>query len=275
MFDNLHNKLFAMWKMFDDICQRNNITYFFDSGCAIGAVREHDFIPWDDDIDIAILRSEYERLKAVLCRELDPKYKLIEPKHYAPYFFDFIPRLIDTTVPLRKETDEDKAYKNYQNRLSIDFIILDNVPDSKLLQKAIVFRCKFLYAMARSKRYKLKEQKYTFAEKIFSKVCFSLGKHFSLDTLIDRYERNTLRYKNIKSNSLIRSNSVVYFIDCFNASYYEEVIYQPFHGGSAPLPKGYHAILSQMYGDYMTPSKNYKGFIKHVEYGTEHKPKQI
>ncbi len=264
MLEDLHNKLYEMWQMFDAICQRNNITYYFDSGSAIGAVREHDFIPWDDDMDVAILRSEYERLKGILPGELAPRYRFVEPRDYAPYFFDFIPKLIDTTVPLRKETEEDRAYNNFQNRLSIDFIILDTVPDSKLLQKLIVFKCKFYYGMARSKRYKAKTDNQTFVERMMSRVCFILGKPYSLERLIEKYERNTLRYRNRKTNTLIRSNSLLYYIDCYKSADYEETVYLPFHGGRAPLPKGYHAILTQIYGDYMTPAKNYKGFIPHI-----------
>lgn len=265
MHEELHNKLYEMWKIFDDICQRNHITYFFDSGSAIGAVREHDFIPWDDDIDVAIKRSEYERLKDVLLRELPPHYRFIEPKDYSPYFFDFVPKLLDMTVPLRKETDEDRAYHNYQNRLSIDFIILDAVPDSKILQRIILLKCKFYYGLARSKRYKLKTEKLSLSEMILSTACFMLGKPYRLESLIEKYERNTLRYRNTKSDTVIRSNSILYFVDCFKSTYYDEIVYLPFHGGSAPLPKGYHAVLTQMYGDYMTPKKDYKGLVAHTE----------
>lgn len=48
------------------VCEEYGVTYFYDSGALIGAVRHHDFIPWDDDIDVAFTREEYNKLKPYL-----------------------------------------------------------------------------------------------------------------------------------------------------------------------------------------------------------------
>ena len=53
--------LLTMLKDFDAVCRKHNIRYQLFAGTALGAVREHGFIPWDDDIDVILLRSEYER----------------------------------------------------------------------------------------------------------------------------------------------------------------------------------------------------------------------
>ena len=47
------------------VCEEYGVTYFYDSGALIGAVRHHDFIPWDDDIDVAFTREEYNKLKSI------------------------------------------------------------------------------------------------------------------------------------------------------------------------------------------------------------------
>lgn len=266
MFEQLHENLIEMWDVFDGLCKKYNIPYWLDSGCAIGAVREKDFIPWDDDIDVAIMRDDFNRLKVVLTQELDSKYKLVEPKDYSPYFFDFIPKLIDLTVPLRSETAEDRAYKNFQNRMSIDFIILDEVPDAKWKQKIIKFKCKFLYGLARSKRYHMVyDKKTSCVEKLAGGLCYILGKPFQLETLLKMYENNTVRYHGIHSNTIIRSNSLLYFIDFFPKESYKGTVYMKFHGREVSLPSGYDQILTQMYGDYMTPVKDYKWFVSHAE----------
>ncbi len=54
----------------DKICKKHNITYWLDSGTLLGAVRHGGFIPWDDDLDIFIMRKDYKRLRSVLQAEL-------------------------------------------------------------------------------------------------------------------------------------------------------------------------------------------------------------
>lgn len=72
-----------------DLCARNNIQWFLDSGTALGAVRHKGFIPWDDDVDIGMLSDEYERFIQVAREELPEGYVLHVPgegDYYAPAF---------------------------------------------------------------------------------------------------------------------------------------------------------------------------------------------
>lgn len=61
-------------KDFIAICEKNNIEYFIYGGSALGAVRHGGFIPWDDDIDLSIMRKDYEKLIKVLPEEIS-KYE--------------------------------------------------------------------------------------------------------------------------------------------------------------------------------------------------------
>ncbi|MDR1883660.1 MAG: LicD family protein [Prevotella sp.] len=54
----------------DKICRKHDIAYWLDGGTCLGAVRHKGFIPWDDDIDIAVMRNDYKRLRNILKREL-------------------------------------------------------------------------------------------------------------------------------------------------------------------------------------------------------------
>lgn len=63
-------KMLEILKAVDEIFRRNNIDYWVDAGTLLGAVRHKGFIPWDDDIDVAIKREEYFRAREILQKEL-------------------------------------------------------------------------------------------------------------------------------------------------------------------------------------------------------------
>ena len=78
-------KMVEMLKVFSAICQKNDIKWWLCSGTLLGAARHKGFIPWDDDIDIAMMKKDYEKLKRVMrkwdsdeyffqCMETDIEY---------------------------------------------------------------------------------------------------------------------------------------------------------------------------------------------------------
>lgn len=60
---------FNIFKEFDYVCKKNGLTYWIDFGTALGAIRHKGFIPWDDDIDLGMLRADYERLIEIFNRD--------------------------------------------------------------------------------------------------------------------------------------------------------------------------------------------------------------
>ena len=63
-----------------DVCEKQDLPCFLIYGTAIGAVRHHGFIPWDDDIDVGMLRKDYERLMEIFDKELGEHYELLTPE---------------------------------------------------------------------------------------------------------------------------------------------------------------------------------------------------
>lgn len=87
---DIHKVLLEMMKDLDRVLQKHKIPYWLSGGSALGAVRHQGFIPWDDDMDIAMMRSDYERfLKEAVpdlpdryvfqCYELDKKFNVCVP----------------------------------------------------------------------------------------------------------------------------------------------------------------------------------------------------
>ena len=82
-------RMLEMVELLDDVCRRHGIPYFLYGGTLLGAMRHNGFIPWDDDLDVGLLRRDYLRLLEVLPAEL--------PEHIALQTNDTDP----TTVSLR------------------------------------------------------------------------------------------------------------------------------------------------------------------------------
>ena len=73
--NELQKRLLLLLKEIDEICKKNNITYYIDGGSAIGAIRHHGFIPWDDDIDIVMTRNNYNKFVQIIDKEIKPNRK--------------------------------------------------------------------------------------------------------------------------------------------------------------------------------------------------------
>jgi len=82
---------------FDRICKANDITYWLDSGTLIGAARHGGFIPWDDDLDVCILHSDYKKLRRAVAKDLKAPYSFYDSdsrKQYARRW----PRIVNENV---------------------------------------------------------------------------------------------------------------------------------------------------------------------------------
>ncbi|MDR1764106.1 MAG: LicD family protein, partial [Dysgonamonadaceae bacterium] len=95
---------------FDNVCQKHDIPYWISSGTFLGAVRHRGFIPWDDDIDVEFLQTDYKRLIAALEADLPPEYKLQTRKTDKNYLFDF-PKIRDTKSNFTEDQNEIHHYK--------------------------------------------------------------------------------------------------------------------------------------------------------------------
>lgn len=87
-------RLLDMLVVLDNICRKHNITYWLEGGSVLGAVRHKGFIPWDDDVDVALMRNEYEKLLKVLADELPTQY-VVQNRKSERYFHMPYSRIVD------------------------------------------------------------------------------------------------------------------------------------------------------------------------------------
>ncbi len=73
---NAQMQMLKVLTVVDEVCRKHDIPYWLEGGTLLGAVRHGGFIPWDDDIDIALMRDDYKKLIFILKKELQEEYTL-------------------------------------------------------------------------------------------------------------------------------------------------------------------------------------------------------
>lgn len=125
MLNPLQQKLLEMFTWLTAYIDEHNLRYYVIGGTMLGAVRHEGFIPWDDDIDIAMPRADYEKLIELLAKPVD-HYVVESPKGEAKDFIYGFAKLYDTNTSMTE-----LARKNIVRGVYIDIFPLDGIGNTK------------------------------------------------------------------------------------------------------------------------------------------------
>lgn len=265
--------------MYRDIsfaCEKEGLTLFLGGGSCLGAVRHKGFIPWDDDIDLNMLRADYEKLPSALEKHFPGKYKLKGPGLSDEYLYPFVKiekrgTLIRTVLEIEGENPG----------IGIDLFPLDCVPDNKLSRLIFGFRntlvyyiaiCVKLYAHRSSPAIKLirstKEGRKSLNFRLFLGGLFSFR---SYKNWYRKFDRLAQKYKKRKTRCITCSSGRNHF---FGEMLPLKEVLPPFdctfEGLPAKIYGNYDRYLSSLYGDYMQlppPEKRERHFILQLDFG--------
>ena len=122
----------------DRICRKNHIKYCIMGGTLLGAVRHKGFIPWDDDVDVAMLRGEYKKFVEACRRDLNTeKYFLQDFASDKYYRWGYSKLIKNGTV---YERDGQEALK-MRKAVFADIFLMDGMPDNYVLERIHNFVC--------------------------------------------------------------------------------------------------------------------------------------
>ena len=256
----LHNCQLLLAAELKRICEKNNIKYYMIAGTLLGAVRHKGFIPWDDDMDFAIMRKDYPKFLKSCKNELGENFKLQEMFSDEYYALPVAKLMLRGTKFTERNAGKTKAKKG----IFIDIFPYDNIPDDEKLRKKHNKNTYFL------KRLFLAKQGYKIAEKgqLLKTVVYALLK-FVAFFLPKKYLRNKLdkelrRFENQNTKKVAAiGGAYPYSKESVEREWFNETVDLPFENLKLSAPKGYTEYLTYFYGDYMTPPPEDKRENRH------------
>lgn len=223
-------KMLEILDVFDAICRKHNINYWLISGTLLGARRHGGFIPWDDDLDVAVLYEDYKRLLPILREELPESLKLHTKETHKDYWY-YWAKIKDT-----KSRVHEKATQHFdfnEQGIFIDIFSLERMPSIKFKQVAD----KFLLSVNRYKKAKslYEKIKYTIMVSFFPVVKFLV----SLMRLYAKY---------LSSSKIYSYSYGIFYYSKYNMKYFLPASEIMFEGKKYKAPNNVDGYLTDKYG---------------------------
>ena len=259
LLDRLHARHLEALLEIDRICRKHGIPYYIIAGTLLGAARHKGFIPWDDDLDIGLLRPDYEKLLRILPQEMDSRYFLqcntTDPEYHLPFA-----KVRINGTKFVEYASQDCAI---HHGIYVDLFPFDNVPASGFGRKchALICRLLFVCALARGKfRFPAGSQKSHAAFKVLR----MLLKPFRLGFILRLMDNAMRMVKNADSEYIVNIGGAYgYRRESVRRDYFRETADLPFEGHAIQSPAHWHEYLTDFYGDYMTPPPEDKRYNRH------------
>lgn len=234
---------FEILQVIDKICKKNKIPYWLTDGTLLGARRHDGFIPWDDDIDLCLMREDYKRLVEILPGSLPKAYRIVLKG--------------DVNAPLNKKAPhltglvvEKKGAVGF-----VDFFQLDKVFKNRFLGELTQKLYKYFVLPKRQGRQKGFKKIRGFSA---SFAALFIEPEKLEEKIFNLYKKgNGFQYRYSLSDSK------------FNHFFTPEMVLPlgeiQFEGKTFPAPANVHAYLTEIYGpSYMTPPPMKKRKPMHV-----------
>lgn len=237
------------------ICRKYNITYFAGFGTLLGAVRHKGYIPWDDDIDIALKREDYQKLLQILPQELPEGYHFSTLNTFGNHSQPL--SCVMNSKKILTDAKEIKKFHGCPYIVGVDIFPLDYIPGDEEVAKAqcalynvvydAAYRCEELVKCGEMEKYlpqieelcgitldhtkPLKQQLWVLSDRISSMYREEEGDYLTWFPWT-MYKQKDFRYKK---------------------EWFCRVVELPFENMLVSAPEKYDEVLTATYGDYHKP----------------------
>ena len=229
-------------KLFISICKQHNLTYFIIGGTALGAYRHGGFIPWDDDIDVAMPRSDYESFLKYAQSEFPPNYFL--QTHLTDKEYNAIYAKIRNSNTTFLETAARNL--NINHGVFIDIFPIDGLPNARKDIKRIS-RQRRIVKRALAIHYYPHTLKRVFGGILSRLLLFK----FTNKAIISYFEKKSKKYKYEKCDLVICHGGAYGDKEILKKEYYGKGSEIRFESLTVIGPERIEDYLSTIYGDYM------------------------
>lgn len=249
--DEYNSILLQTMKAFIQICESQRITYFMFAGSLIGAIRHRGMIPWDDDIDVAMSRSDYDRLMAMRDNLPIQGYELLDFETYG-YHLPFA-KFSHTNSTIWEEREKECIFGVFVDIFPLDETGNDFKETECLHRK--VKHLAYLYDCSMRKHHwgdffsLIRKCNIREIKNFLLDICW---RQFRKQRYLREYNAAINEAKQIRGENLVEINCMYPLrTQIFPKAWYTSVKSVPFEDFEVNVPIGYDQILRQVYGDYM------------------------
>lgn len=242
---------------FDSFCRANDIKYSLAYGTLIGVVRHKGFIPWDDDIDVFLTRPEYERLIALFPDSLNKKYKLACLERYDKWNRAYA-KMYDTRTLIKESVKNNTGIG-----VGIDLFPIDEIPGDEKTYIPYLRKMGFLKSFYILKSLRVNPSRSLIKNMI---IIFSIFVTwpFSYRSIALYISKLSQKYNGRKTGYLSDNVDGYSSTHPFLASDFEDYTEMSFENHHFMVMKGWHDVLTKIYGDYMILPPSEKQVSHHL-----------